>query len=178
MISGWRNSKNGRNYHRSSKASPVGVPPMKPSREFELPSIKIDYREIIYSGLIQVIKEHHYTNFGGRFGTMKPSCEAYTETSHPDQKDCLVQACHGDLSWCYGCDLETKQQPKELKSSSFPPTKNPLVKSNVKTMLSCFWYHRVLHFKSPEILANLTVNQARSFKKLRKSFTWKKSSLS
>ena len=54
--------------------------------------------------------------------------------------DFLSKIITGDESWCYGYDLETKQQSNQWKSASFPrPKKARQVKSNVKTTLTCFF---------------------------------------
>lgn len=46
----------------------------------------------------------------------------------------------GDESWCYGYDPETKQQSSQWKTSLSPrPKKARQVKSNVKTMVICFF---------------------------------------
>jgi len=46
----------------------------------------------------------------------------------------------GDESWCYGYDPETKQQSSQWKTPQSPrPKKARQVKSNIKTMLICFF---------------------------------------
>ena len=54
--------------------------------------------------------------------------------------DFLSKTITGDESWCYRYDPETKQQSSRWKSASSPrPKKARQVKSNVKTMLICFF---------------------------------------
>jgi len=54
--------------------------------------------------------------------------------------DFLSKIITGDESWCYGYNPETKQQSSQWKSASSPrPKKARQVKSNVKTMLICFF---------------------------------------
>jgi len=55
----------------------------------------------------------------------------------------------GDESWCYGYNPETKQQSSQWKSvSSLRPKKARQVKSNVKTMLICFFDIKgLIHFE-------------------------------
>jgi len=84
--------------------------------------------------------------------------------------DFLSKIITGDESWCYGYDLETKQQSNQWKSASFPrPKKARQVKSNVKTMLICFFDIKgLVHFEF--IQHGQTVNQQfylEVFKRLR-----------
>jgi len=54
--------------------------------------------------------------------------------------DFLSKIITGDESWCYGYDPETKQQSSQWKSASSPrPKKARQVKSNVKSILICFF---------------------------------------
>jgi histone-lysine N-methyltransferase SETMAR len=54
--------------------------------------------------------------------------------------DFLSKVVTGDESWIYGYDPETKQQLSQWKSPSSPrPKKAWQVKSNVKSMLICFF---------------------------------------
>jgi len=62
--------------------------------------------------------------------------------------DFLSKIITGDESWCYGYDPETKKQSSQWKSASSPRTKMARqVKSNVKTMLICFFDMKgLVHF--------------------------------
>jgi len=73
--------------------------------------------------------------------------------------DFLSKIITGDESWCYGYDPETKQQSSQWKSASSPrPKKARQVKSNVKTMLICFFDIKgLVHFEF--VLQDQTVNQ-------------------
>ena len=54
--------------------------------------------------------------------------------------DFLSKIITGDEPWCYRYDLEKKQQSSQWKSASSPrPKKARQVKSNVKTILICFF---------------------------------------
>lgn len=65
----------------------------------------------------------------------------------------------GDESWCYGYDPETKQQSSQWKTPSSPRSKKARqVKSNIKTLLICFFDCRgVVH--SEFVPPGQTVNQ-------------------
>jgi len=73
--------------------------------------------------------------------------------------DFLSKIITGDESWCYGYDPETKQQSSQWKSASSPtPKKTRQVKSNVKTVLICFFDIKALvHFEF--VPQGQTVNQ-------------------
>ena len=60
----------------------------------------------------------------------------------------LFKIITGDETWCYGYDPEKKQQPSQWKSASSPrPKKARQVKSNVKTVLICFFdIKELVHF--------------------------------
>lgn len=66
----------------------------------------------------------------------------------------------GDESWCYGYDPETKQQSSQWNTPASPrPKKARQVRSNIKTMLICFFDVRgVVH--SEFVPPGQTVNQA------------------
>jgi hypothetical protein len=54
--------------------------------------------------------------------------------------DFLSKVVTGNESWIYGYDPETKQQSSQWKCPSSPRPKKPRqVKSNVKSMLICFF---------------------------------------
>ena len=60
-------------------------------------------------------------------------------------RDFLSRIITGDESWCYGYDLETKQQSSQWESaSSLRPKKARQVKSNVKTI---FDIKGLVHFE-------------------------------
>ena len=63
--------------------------------------------------------------------------------------DFLSKIITWDESWCYGYDPKTKQQSSQWKSASSPrPKKARQVKSNVKTMLICFFDIKgLVHFE-------------------------------
>nr|CAI5864484.1 unnamed protein product [Callosobruchus analis] len=65
----------------------------------------------------------------------------------------------GDESWCYGYNPETKQQSSQWMAPGSPrPKKARLVKSNLKTLLICFFDCRgVVHAEL--VLSGQTVNQ-------------------
>jgi len=53
----------------------------------------------------------------------------------------LSKVITGDESWCYGYDPETKQASSQLKMPTSPrPKKSRQVRSNVKTMLTVFFF--------------------------------------
>ena len=86
----------------------------------------------------------------------------------------------GDESWCYGYDPETKQQSSQWKSPGSPrPKKVRQVKSNVKTMLICFFDCRgVVHAEF--VPRGQTVNQKlylQVLKRLRETIRKKKADL-
>lgn len=86
----------------------------------------------------------------------------------------------GDESWCYGYDPETKQQSSQWKTPASPrPKKARQVKSNVKTMLICFFDVRgVVHMEF--VPPGQTVNQAfylEVLKRLRNSVRQKRPDL-
>jgi len=63
--------------------------------------------------------------------------------------DFLSKIITGDESWCKGYDPETTQQSSQWKSASSPrPKKARQVKSNVKTVLICFFDIKgLVHFE-------------------------------
>ena len=57
-----------------------------------------------------------------------------------EDPDFLSKVITGDESWCYGYNPETKQQSSQWKSPGSPrPKKARQVKSNIETMLICFF---------------------------------------
>ena len=76
-----------------------------------------------------------------------------------EDPDFFSKVITGDESWCYGYDPETKQQSSQWKSPGSPrPKKARQVKSNIKTMLICFFDCRgVVHAEF--VLPGQTVNQ-------------------
>ena len=64
------------------------------------------------------------------------------------EPDFLSKIITEDESWCYRYNPETKQQSSQWKSASSPrPKKARQVKSNVKTMLICFFNIKgLIHF--------------------------------
>jgi len=84
--------------------------------------------------------------------------------------DFLSRISTGDESWCYGYDPKTKQQSSQWESASPQrPKKARQVKSNVKTMLICFFDIKgLVHFEF--VPQGQTVNQQfylEVFKRLR-----------
>ena len=67
--------------------------------------------------------------------------------------DFLSKIITGDEPWCYRYDLEKKQQSSQWKSASSPrPKKARQVKSNVKTILICFFDIKGLaHFEFDKV---------------------------
>ncbi|VVC36211.1 Transposase, type 1 [Cinara cedri] len=91
-----------------------------------------------------------------------------------------TQVITGDESWCYGYDPETKQQSSQWKTPASPrPKKARQVRSNIKTMLICFFDVRgVVH--SEFVPPGQTVNQAfylEVLKRLRNSLRRKRPDL-
>ncbi|KAJ4438725.1 hypothetical protein ANN_14672 [Periplaneta americana] len=70
-----------------------------------------------------------------------------------------VRIVTGDESWCYGYDPESKQASSQWKTPNSPrPKKAHQVRSNVKTMLICFFdVNGIVHKEF--ILPGQTVNQ-------------------
>lgn len=67
-------------------------------------------------------------------------CHELKEESEIDT-DFLTKVITGDESWCYGYNPEANKQSSQWKTASPPrPKKARQVKSNVKTMMVCFFY--------------------------------------
>lgn len=67
------------------------------------------------------------------------SCPSLKEESQNDP-NFFFKVITGDESWCYGYDPETKQQSSQWKTPTSPRPKNARqVRSNIKTMLICFF---------------------------------------
>lgn len=107
------------------------------------------------------------------------TCRALKDQLRTDP-DFFSKVITGDESWCYGYDPETKQQSSQWKTSLSPrPKKARQVKSNIKTMLICFFDVRgVVH--SEFVPPGQTVNQAfylEVLKRLRNSVRQKRPDL-
>ena len=76
-----------------------------------------------------------------------------------EDPDFFSKVITGDESWCYGYDPKTKQQSSQWKTPGSPrPKKARQVKSNIKTMLICFFDCRgVVHAEF--VPPGQTVNQ-------------------
>jgi hypothetical protein len=79
------------------------------------------------------------------------------ETSNNDP-DFLKQVITGDESWVYGYNPETRAQSSQWKSPESPcPKKVRQSQSNVKTMLTVFFYRKsVVHhqYTPPDLTSN------------------------
>ncbi|KAJ8948683.1 hypothetical protein NQ318_004471 [Aromia moschata] len=72
-------------------------------------------------------------NFKRRFRNDKGCCQLEIDP------DFLPKVITGDESWCYSYDPETKQQSSQWKRPLSPRPKKFQVKSNINTMLICFF---------------------------------------
>jgi len=75
-------------------------------------------------------------------------------------QDFLSDVITADVSWCYGYNPDKKQQsgPWKMPSSPCPKKKSHQVKSNIKTMLICFFDAKgIVH--SEIVPPSQTVNQ-------------------
>lgn len=107
------------------------------------------------------------------------SCSSLKEEFQNDP-NLFSKVITGDESWCYGYDPETKQQSSQWKTPASPrPKKARQVRSNIKTMLICFFDVRgVVH--SEFVPPGQTVNQAfylEVLKRLRNSLRRKRPDL-
>jgi len=86
----------------------------------------------------------------------------------------------GDETWCFQYDPETKRQSMQWKTQNSPRTKKArMSRSQVKTMLVCFFDHKgIVQYEF--IAQGQTVNQQcylEGLTRLRESFRWKRPGL-